>query len=154
MVVTERRKLSKKSLLFSFYFISCFPNKIPDCSQRIRRMPHSLSSQFRRPPKLKMMSRLLLVVLALFAISDVQVALARLVGNHHHVSSRTAGHSKVLRKAAHHHHKRRRLEEAFGGIHIVERVGRPEFWEKMKSIEVTGILAGSDGAKKEKNGSG
>lgn len=100
------------------------------------------------------MSRLLLVVLALFAISDVQVALARLVGNHHHVSSRTAGHSKVLRKAAHHHHKRRRLEEAFGGIHIVERVGRPEFWEKMKSIEVTGILAGSDGAKKEKNGSG
>ena len=53
------------------------------------------------------MSRFFLVVLALFAIADVQVALARLTANHVNVPSRAAGHSKI-RKA---HHTRRHLAE-------------------------------------------
>ena len=53
------------------------------------------------------MSRFFLVVLALFAIADVQVALARLTANHVNVPSRAPGHSKI-RKA---HHTRRHLAE-------------------------------------------
>ena len=82
-----------------------------------------------------MMSRILIVVLALFAISDVQVALARL-GNHHvHVPSRPTGHSKQIREA---HHARRHLADGTGEkiaeqLKIVERL---DFWENMKHIEI------------------
>ena len=53
------------------------------------------------------MSRFFLVVLALFAIADVQVALARLTANHVNVPSRAAGHSKIGKA----HHTRRHLAE-------------------------------------------
>jgi len=109
-----------------------------------------------------MMSRILIVVLAFFAISDVQVALARLgeENNHVHVPSRPTGHSKV-RKA---HHKRRHLDadDIFGekfAKHVSEHVkvmGRDEsssIWERLKSIEVANKPMKDGPRKKKKNSS-
>mmetsp|Transcript_22496 Transcript_22496/g.48736 ORF Transcript_22496/g.48736 Transcript_22496/m.48736 type:complete len:86 (+) Transcript_22496:134-391(+) len=81
-----------------------------------------------------MMSRILIVVLALFAISDIQVASARLGKHHHvHVPSGTTSHSKV-RTA---HQRRRHLAVGTGNevadqLKIVDRVERPTFWENVK----------------------
>ena len=102
-----------------------------------------------------MMSLILIVVLALFSISNVQVALAR-VGNHHvHAPSRPTDHSKQTRKA---HHTRRHLADGTGEL-IAEQlkiVERPDFWENMKHIETVSNKQ-ADGAKnkkkKKKNGS-
>ena len=97
-----------------------------------------------------MMSRILIVVLALFAISDVQVALARL-GNHHvHVPSRPTGHSKQIRKA---HHTRRHLADGTGK-QIAEQlkiVERPDFLENLGHIETVSNKQ-ANGAKKKKGG--
>ena len=79
-----------------------------------------------------MMQHILILALALFATSDVQVASARL-GTHPNnvdVSSRPAGHSNKVRKA---HHSRRNLAHATGKeiAKQLEVVKRPDFWQSM-----------------------
>ena len=89
------------------------------------------------------MSRLLIFVLALFAISDVQVALARLGNQHrnvHHVTSWTAGHPKSKIRKTNLNNNRRRLADDESGkeftdqLHIMGGVERPAFrWENVGS---------------------
>mmetsp|Transcript_10502 Transcript_10502/g.18440 ORF Transcript_10502/g.18440 Transcript_10502/m.18440 type:complete len:101 (+) Transcript_10502:376-678(+) len=73
-----------------------------------------------------MMSRILILALAFFAIADVQVALARLGNNNQdvHVSSGSNRHSPKIRKA---HHSRRLLADGTGKeigdqFQVVERI--------------------------------
>ena len=109
---------------------------------------------------------ILLIALALFALSDIPVAFARLGTNsntHHnhqhsivHVSSRTIDHSKKIihRNASHsqqlshhkNHEQRRQLVQQTGRGSQQERfydqidkiVERPNFWQSLKNNEYLG----------------
>mmetsp|Transcript_14135 Transcript_14135/g.30471 ORF Transcript_14135/g.30471 Transcript_14135/m.30471 type:complete len:90 (-) Transcript_14135:416-685(-) len=81
-----------------------------------------------------MMSNNLILVLALFVISDVQITTARLgtQPNNVDVPSRPTGHSKV-RKA---HHSRRHLASKRGKkiAQQLEVVERSHFWNNMNAM--------------------
>mmetsp|Transcript_29386 Transcript_29386/g.61306 ORF Transcript_29386/g.61306 Transcript_29386/m.61306 type:complete len:99 (-) Transcript_29386:117-413(-) len=98
-----------------------------------------------------MMSNTFILLLALFALFDVQVATARLgtQSNNVYVRSQSTGHSKV-RKA---HHSRRHLSSDTGK-EIAQQLKIMESFDpwKMKPAEMLGGATEDNGEKK--NGSG